>query len=179
MLGIAHSLKTLETISNILALTAPNEIYVLVVVLSVQKLFYATRKGENSMKEKMKKEAIDRMHILKLHSNVIKEFSNNGKLNLSLNAELYYLNDKQLARVQEFEQKYNALVYHVIQNHTQFGELLSFLYVSQHTEEWEYDRSDLKECYPLVYVANLTDEICSEFGHIEIQPCIGGVIRTY
>jgi hypothetical protein len=131
------------------------------------------------MKEKMKKEAIDRMHILKLHSNVIKEFSNNGKLNLSLNAELYYLNDKQLARVQEFEQKYNALVYHVIQNHTQFGELLSFLYVSQHTEEWEYDRSDLKECYPLVYVANLTDEICSEFGHIEIQPCIGGVIRTY
>ena len=110
------------------------------------------------MKEKMKKEAIDRMHILKLHSNVIKEFSNNGKLNLSLNAELYYLNDKQLARVQEFEQKYNALVYHVIQNHTQFGELLSFLYVSQHTEEWEYDRSDLKECYPLVYVANLTDD---------------------
>ena len=179
MLGIAHSLKTLETISNILALIASNEIYVLVVVLSVQKLFYATRKGENSMKEKMKKEAIDRMHILKLHSNVIKEFSNNGKLNLSLNAELYYLNDKQLARVQEFEQKYNALVYHVIQNHTQFGELLSFLYVSQHTEEWEYDRRDLKYNCPLVYVANLTDETCSEFGSIGIQPCVGGVIRTY
>lgn len=70
------------------------------------------------MKEKMKKEAISRMNILKLHPNVIKEFSNSGKVNLSLNAALYYLNDKQLARVQEFEQKYNALVYHVIQNHT-------------------------------------------------------------
>lgn len=127
------------------------------------------------MKEEMKKEAINRMKMLKLHPNIIKEFSNRGILNLSLNAALYYLNDEQLARVQEFEQQYHALVYHVIQN----GQMLSFLYVSQHTEEWEYDRSDLKEGYPFVYVANLTDEICSEFGHIEIRPCVGGVIRIH
>lgn len=131
------------------------------------------------MQEEMKKEAINRMKMLKLHPNIIKEFSNEGILNLSLNAALYYLNDEQLARVQEFEQQYHVLVYHVIHNYTQFGELLSFLYVSQHTEEWEYDRRDLKEGYPFVYVANLTDEICSEFGHIEIRPCVGGVIRTY
>ena len=127
------------------------------------------------MHEKMKEEAISRMKMLKLHPNIIKEFSNEGILNLSLNAALYYLNDKQLARVQEFEQQYHTLVYHVIQN----GQMLSFLYVSQHTEEWEYDRSDLKEGYPFVYVANLTDEICSEFGHIEIRPCVGGVIRIH
>ena len=127
------------------------------------------------MHEKMKEEAISRMKMLKLHPNIIKEFSNEGILNLSLNAALYYLNDEQLARVQEFEQQYHALVYHVIQN----GQMLSFLYVSQHTEEWEYDRSDLKEGYPFVYVANLTDEICSEFGHIEIRPCVGGVIRIH
>ncbi len=131
------------------------------------------------MQEEMKKEAINRMKMLKLHPNIIKEFSNEGILNLSLNAALYYLNDEQLARVQEFEQQYHVLVYHVIHNYTQFGELLSFLYVSQHTEEWEYDRRDLKEGYPFVYVANLTDEICSEFGHIEIRPCVGGVIRIH
>lgn len=131
------------------------------------------------MQEEMKKEAINRMKMLKLHPNIIKEFSNEGILNLSLNAALYYLNDEQLARVQEFEQQYHVLVYHVIHNYTQFGELLSFLYVSQHTEEWEYDRRDLKEGYPFVYVANLTDETCSEFGSIEIRPCVGGVIRTY
>lgn len=131
------------------------------------------------MKEEMKKEAINRMKMLKLHPTIIKEFSNKGILNFSLNAALYYLNDKQLARVQEFEHQYHTLVYHVIHNYTQFGELLSFLYVSQHTEEWEYDRRDLKYNCPLVYVANLTDEICSEFGHIEIRPCVGGVIRTY
>lgn len=133
------------------------------------------------MKEKMKEEAISRMKFLKLYSNVIREFSNSGKLNfsLSLNGALYYLNDKQLARVQEFEQQYHTLVYHVIHNYIQFGELLSFLYVSQHTEEWKHDRNDLEEGYPLVYVANLTDELCSEFGHIGIRPCVGGVIRIY
>lgn len=131
------------------------------------------------MREEMKKEAINRMKTLKLHPNIIREFSNENKLNLSLNGALCHLNDKQLARVQEFEHQYHTLVYHVIHNYTQFGELLSFLYVSQHTEEWERDRHDLEEGYPFVYVANLTDELCSEFGSIGIRPCVGGVIRIY
>ena len=38
------------------------------------------------MQEEMKKEAINRMKMLKLHPNIIKEFSNEGILNLSLNA---------------------------------------------------------------------------------------------
>lgn len=123
----------------------------------------------------MKKEAINRMKMLKLHPTIIKEFSNNGILNLSLNAALYYLNEEQLARVQEFEKEYGGLVYHVIQN----CQMLSFLYVSKHQEEWELDRYDLEEGYPIVYVANLTDESCSEFGSIGIQPCVGGVLRIY
>lgn len=131
------------------------------------------------MKEEMKKEAINRMRMLKLHSTIIKEFSNKGILNLSRNAALHYLNEGQLARIQEFEQEYGGFVYHVIQNHTQFGEFLSFLYVSQHTEEWKYDHNNLKEGYPIAYVANLTDELCSEFGSIGIRPYVGEVIRIY
>lgn len=127
------------------------------------------------MQEKMKKEAINRMKMLKLHPNIIKEFSNKNILNLSLNTALHHLNQEQLARVQEFEQKYDVLVYHVIQN----GQMLSFLYVSKYQEEWEHDRNDLEEGYPFVYVANLTDESCSEFGSIGIRPCVGGVIRIY
>lgn len=127
------------------------------------------------MQEKMKKEAINRMKMLKLHPNIIKEFSNKNILNLSLNTALHHLNQEQLARVQEFEQKYDVLVYHVIQN----GQMLSFLYVSKYQEEWEHDRNDLEEGHPFVYVANLTDESCSEFGSIGIRPCVGGVIRIY
>lgn len=127
------------------------------------------------MKEEMKKEALNRMKMLKLHPNIIKEFSNKGILNLSLNAALYYLSEEQLARVQEFEKEYGGLVYHVIQNRY----MLSFLYVSKHKEEWEYDRNDLKEGYPIAYVVNLSDESCSEFGSIGIRPCVGGLLRTH
>lgn len=127
------------------------------------------------MKEEMKKEAISRMKMLKLHPTIIKEFSNKGILNLSLNAALYYLNEEQLARVKEFKKEYGGLVYHVIQN----GQMLSFLYVSKHQEEWEDDRYDLEEGFPFVYVANMTDESCSEFGSIGIRPCVGGVLRIY
>ena len=188
--GIAHNLKPLEIISEIPALTVLKGTVALAVALSVPKLYYVTlkrcprtplfflskkRKDETIMEEEMKKEAITRMKLLKLHPNIIKEFSNKGILNLSLNAALHYLNEEELARVQEFEQEYGGLVYHVIQNR----QMLSFLYVSKHQEEWEFDRSDLKEGCPIAYVANLTDESCSEFGSIGIKSCGGGVLRIY
>ena len=87
---------------------------------------------------------------VKTSHNIIKKFSNEGILNLSRNAALYYLNDEQF--------------YHVIQN----GQMLSFLYVSKYQEKWEHDRNDLKESYLIAYVANLTNELCSEFGSIGI-----------
>src|SRR5574344_1968045 len=96
-------------------------------------------------KEIQKEEAIKRMKTLKLHENVVREFTEEDKLNLSEGyGALYWLDDKQQAYVDAFEQKYNALVYHVLHNMTEFGELLAFLYVSNEKEEWQYDRDDLK-----------------------------------
>ena len=91
---------------------------------------------------------------------------------------LYWLNDEQKEIVSEFEQEYYALVYHVIHNFTEFGELLTFFYVSDDDEEWEYDRADLKEGYACAYVKNLTDDICSEFGSVCFRPQFGGLVRT-
>lgn len=131
------------------------------------------------MEEEMKKEAITRMKMLKLHPANIQEFIDSGVINRSQSSScsviLHYLNEEELARVQEFEQEYGGLVYHVIQNR----QMLSFLYVSKHQEEWEFDRSDLKEGCPIAYVTNLTDESCSEFGSIGIKSCGGGVLRIY
>ena len=39
------------------------------------------------------------------------------------------------------------------------------------------DRQDLSEGYPVVYVKNVTDDLCSEFGSIAIKPSIGGLRR--
>lgn len=131
-------------------------------------------------KAKQKQEALERMKMLKLHGNIIKEFDKEGIVNLSENGGfLYWLDSDQQAIVDEFETEHDALVYHVIHNHTEFGELYSLLYVSKYEEEWENDRSDLKDGYTLAYVKNVDYEFCSEFGSIGIKPQFGGLIRTY
>lgn len=130
-------------------------------------------------RQKQKLEAIQRMQMLKLHDTPIREFKENDVLNLSENGGiLYWLDDKQKEYVKEFEAKYNAVVYHVIHDYTEFGELLSFLYVSESKDEWGYDREGLKAGYALAYVKNLDDEYCSEFGSIGIKPQFGGLVRT-
>ena len=130
-----------------------------------------------TLKEK-KTEAIARMKMLKLHENPIREFEKENKLNLSEHGGmLYWLSDEQKAMVKDFEEENNALVYHVIHNYMDFGELLTFLYVSDYKEEWKLDRNDLKQGYALAYVKNIDDDFCSEFGSVEIKPQFGGLVR--
>jgi len=130
-------------------------------------------------RQEQKQEAISRMKMLKLHINAINEFEKEDVINLSEHGGiLYWLNDDQMEYVKTFEQKYNSVVYHVIHNVTEFGELLAFLYVSDSEEEWGYDRDDIKDGYACAYVLNIDDDTCSEFGSIGIKPQFGGVVRT-
>lgn len=126
-----------------------------------------------------KQEAIHRMKILNLHGNVLREFEQEDQLNMSeYGGFLYWLNSDQQAIVDEFEAEWNALVYHVIHSYTSIGEMLTLLYVSNYPEEWEYDRLDLAEGYPLAYVKNLDDPYLSEIGSVGIECRFGGLIRT-
>lgn len=126
-----------------------------------------------------KQEAIQRMKMLNLHINVLREFEKEDRLNISeYGGFLYWLNSEQQAIVDEFEAEWNTLVYHVIHSYTSIGEMLTLLYVSNYPEEWEYDRQDLAEGYPLAYVKNLDDPYLSEIGSVGIECRIGGLIRT-
>lgn len=126
-----------------------------------------------------KQEAIHRMKMLNLHGNVLREFEQEDRLNMSeYGGFLYWLSSEQQAIVDEFEAEWNALVYHVIHSYTSIGEMLTLLYVSNYPEEWEYDRLDLAEGYPLAYVKNLDDPYLSEIGSVGIECRIGGLIRT-
>lgn len=92
----------------------------------------------------------------------------------------FWLDAEQLARVRAFEEKYDALVYHVIHCFTTFGELKNYLYVSDHPEEWEDDRNDIKSGQQLVYVVNKDMPDCSEFGSIGIAvTAAAGLRRTW
>lgn len=131
-------------------------------------------------KAKQKQEALERMKMLKLHGNIIKEFDKEGIVNLSENGGfLYWLDSDQQAIVDEFEAEHDALVYHVIHDFTELGELYSLLYVSKYEEEWEDERTDLKDGYVFVYVKNVNDTQNSEFGSIGVKPQFGGLVRKY
>ena len=132
-----------------------------------------------NLREKQKQEAIERMKMLKIYSQAIKEFEKENVINVSEHGGiLFWLDDEQQEMIKRFEEKYNAVVYHVIHNYTEFGELYSLLYVSQHENEWEYDKDDIKHNIALCYVVNKDEGNFSEFGSIGIKPQYGGVIRT-
>lgn len=128
----------------------------------------------------MKEEALARMKALKLHKNVINEFKNEDKLNVSYPpfGALYWANEDEMKLIKAAEEHYNILVYHAIRTETIFGSLLSMLYVSSYDEELEYDREDLEALCPHAYVENLSEPMFSEFGSIGIQPVAGGILRT-
>ena len=137
-----------------------------------------------NLKELQKAEAVKRMKMLKLDKSVIKEFLQDGTVfyserqNSVFQAVLYYAsNDEQLARkIKDFEEEYNALVYHVQLTHTVYGKMYSFLYVSKSQDEWELDIEDLKNncCYAFVW----NNEI-EEIGLIGVKSAMGGIVRTY
>ncbi len=130
-------------------------------------------------KTKQKLEALERMKLLKLNKNIIKEFEKENVVNMSENGGyLYWLDSDQQAIVDDFETKHDALVYHVIHDYTQSGELYALLYVSKYKNEWQDEKKELKCGYALVYVKNVTDDWCSEFGSIGIKPQLGGLVRT-
>ncbi len=131
-------------------------------------------------KAMMKTEVLERMDILNLHPNVIKEFKEQGVLNYSYSVLgfLYWLTEETQARVNLFEKETGYLVYHVIEDETSIGRLITFLYVSANSDEWEQDKQDLREGFALAFVVNADDELCSEFGSVGLKSVNGGVVRT-
>ena len=136
-------------------------------------------------------QAIERLEILEkeylLHENVLKEFKENGTIYYSENLGgafsgiLYWLENKNeyVEKVRKIEKERNIFVYHCILNHTIDGDLLTMLYISEYQDEWEYEKNDLKNGCIDVYVCNLSRDIDSEFGSVQITCVNGGLVRVY
>lgn len=138
-----------------------------------------------------KKEAEKRIRLLGVMPEVIKAFSlpddkphrlyYSERGNKTFPAILYWIdNDEKYVKiVKDFEEEYNALVYHAQLTHFEFGRCLSLFYVSDCEEEWEYDIEDLENKQAVVYTVNLDEPDMSEFGSIGFKPVMGGVERTW
>lgn len=125
-----------------------------------------------------RREALERMTMLHMSRQCINAFKNGKVWESEGYGALYELNPDEQKIVDEFEQKYNAVVYHMIHNKFEFGECYTILYVSNEKSEWKSDRYDIEDGYVMAYVKNVDAPECSEFGTVAIKPNIGGLVRV-
>lgn len=132
--------------------------------------------------DKKKSEAISRMKSLGIFPETIRQFSRGGKINISEPplGVFYWANDDELNEIREFECKHNALVYLIVRSFTSIGTMDSYLYVSDHENEWEDDREDITDSILFTYTINRDDPQCSEFGSIGFKRSpAAGILRTW
>lgn len=81
-------------------------------------------------------------------------------------------------KIKEIEEKYNCTVYAITHDYTEFGELYSFLIITDYKEEWGCSiQKEIYGYYAFAYVWNKDDDFCSEFGTIELKSFGGGIKR--
>ena len=98
--------------------------------------------------------------------------------NSFLSAVLYDMKPEWKPIIEKFEEENNAYVFHAQLTHTEFGDLLSLLYLSRDSEELKLNVRDYYSQQVLAYVINLDDPACSEFGYISLAGSMGGIKRT-
>lgn len=136
----------------------------------------------NISREDKKAKVVARMKALGLFSDTVTQFEKQDLVSMSeppLGA-FFWLEGEDLGRVKKFEKEYNALVYVVIRSYTTIGKMDAFLYVSDHAEEWDAEREDLKNGETIAYVFNHDMPDCSELGYIGIAgTAAAGLRRTW
>lgn len=132
--------------------------------------------------EEKKNEAIERMMLLGIFPQTVKQFKDEGLVSISEPpfGAFYWAEGEDLERIRQFEQEHNALVYVVIRSFTNIGQMDSMLFVSDYPEEWEMDRADMKHDQQVAYVYNHDAPDCSEIGAIGIAGTpAAGLRRTW
>ena len=136
----------------------------------------------NITREDKKAEAVERMKLLGIFTATRKQFEKEDYVSISEPpvGAFFWAEGEDLQRIREFEESHKALVYLIVRSYTTFGKMDCYLYVSDHRDEWEQDREDLKNCEPLCYVYNHDMPDCSEFGCIGVEKtCAAGLCRTW
>lgn len=135
----------------------------------------------NITMENKKQKAIELMNKWDIYKPYIKGFkdSNNVCFFEGFGGYWAWQEPELMAKIKEFEEKHNALVYAVTHEYTDFGECYDFLYISDYEDDWEYMFSkEGTTFYVGAYVWNKDVEWCSEFGTIGIRSFGGGIKRV-
>ena len=137
------------------------------------------KEDKKMSKEKQKAEALKRMKYLKVFPEAIRLFEEKGTVMVSEGGILFEANEEQKKMISSFERQFEGLVYMIIHNNTEIGELYSLLYVCREEKEWRMDWDDIAEDYTIAAVLNKDFPIQSfELGSIGIANRFGGLVRT-
>ena len=131
-------------------------------------------------REDKKIKAIEIMTTLDIYKPYIKGFKDNDHVCFFERFAGYwvYQEPEIEAKMHEIEKKYNCLVYAITHEFTEFGELYSFLIVTDYKCEWKtLVHSSGNRHTAFAYVWNKDNDWCSEFGTIEVQSFGGGIRR--
>ena len=134
----------------------------------------------NTTFEERKEKALELMNRLDIYKPYINGFKKNNDTCFYENFGGFwtYQDEELLAKQKELEEKYNCTVYAITHEYTDFGECYDFLLVSDYKEEWDDLLLKFGSSYhAFAYVWNKTDDYCSEFGTILVQPFGGGIRR--
>lgn len=132
----------------------------------------------------MKTEAVQRMRLMKIIDQTIKDFVDEEKLTYSQNGMNYWLiqgeedQDKPILKAIATMKEKGHLPYFLLFTPTTLGNMWSIFYINESDEEWELDNQGLASGEQLVYVFNEDLPDCSEYGYINFKPAFGGVVRT-
>ncbi len=138
-------------------------------------------KKANTTKEERKELALKFMKQLNIFEPYIQGFEKRDEVCFFERFAGYWAwQDEDLQnKIKEIEEKYNCTVYAITHDYTAFGELYSFLIVTDYKEEWDdlIYKNSANEFYIFSYVWNKTDEDSSEFGTILVDSLGGGIRR--
>ena len=132
-------------------------------------------------REERKKQALVYLKQLDIYSPYINGFMKQDKVCYFECFGGYWVDQQPevYAKMKDLEARFNATVYAITHEYTEFGECYSFLMVTNYPEEW--DDLLFKEdgtFYAFAYVWNKDVEYFSEFGTIGVKSLGGGITRV-
>ena len=118
--------------------------------------------------EAMRTEALTRMQMLRLNKDIIYSFVFDQQLKCSENNKVTDVPNKIIKEIEEWQNKFGNLVYHVI--HSDYiCETYECLSVSCYKEDWEFERNLINDGWVMSHSINITIPEYTESGSIGIQ----------
>lgn len=127
--------------------------------------------------DQLKIEARERMKMLKIYPMIIDDFVERGQLWTSA-SDLRNPTPEELEHVRAFEKKFGNRIYHLIRGQFMDCEVLNMLSISPYMEDWEYERSLIREGSVMSRSDNLSIPDWSESGIIFVRN-ESGVLRRW